>query len=143
VIVRRGLRRWRRREKLRLLFDPACPICRAWVGLAVVLDIRQALLPTSFADHPSHRTSPGQDPADLHRDMVVIDQPGSLVSGRPALGALLRACPLLWPLAPLHWRPVWRPIATWHRQVVGAAASVPTVAAVRDTAPAPQKTAAK
>ena len=127
VMAKRALRRWRAREKLRVSYDPECSACRSWVGLAGMLDVRRALVPTV------------QDGDD--RDILVIRTGDRLASGRAALGVLIRACPLLSPLAVLRWRPLWRAATDMHDHGPSSIPSqIPTPSP--DTAPAPRKAAA-
>ena len=120
-----------RARELTVLYDDACPLCRAARGW---LEPQPAFLPLRFiaaASARARRLYPALDPADTLKDITVVDDAGRVYRGPKAWvmclwatrahreRAITLAQPSLWPLA--------KRFVAWvstHRDQLGGVGSV-------------------
>jgi predicted DCC family thiol-disulfide oxidoreductase YuxK len=90
---------------LRVLFDGACPRCRASMALLTAADPDQSIEPIDLTAVDVSTVSPGLTRAACMESMHAVDQAGKVTAGFDACRALATWLPLFWPLAVVGWLP--------------------------------------
>jgi predicted DCC family thiol-disulfide oxidoreductase YuxK len=86
-------------ERLIVLFDGGCPLCRRSVRLLRTLDWLGALQFVDGTDATAReRIAPGLTEAALLVEMYVIDERGALFGGYEGYLRIARVVPLMWPI---------------------------------------------
>jgi len=96
-----------------VLYDGQCRFCRSQIGILKRLDWWDQLQFTSLHDPSVPVDFPEIPPAQLHQEMVVINQQGVARGGADAVRYLSRRLPPLWPLAMLLHIPGSLPLWRW------------------------------
>lgn len=110
-----------------VLFDGECRFCRGQIAMLRRLDFGGRLRFVSLHDPEVGRDFPELPPADLMRQMYVVDTSGAARGGAEAVRYLSRRLPPLWPLAlPLHvpgslplWSALYRLVARHRYRIAG------------------------
>ena len=110
-----------------VLYDGQCRFCRSQIAMLRRLDFGGRLRFVSLHDPEVGRDFPELLPADLMRQMYVVDTSGAARGGAEAVRYLSRRLPPLWPLAlPLHvpgslplWSALYRLVARHRYRIAG------------------------
>jgi predicted DCC family thiol-disulfide oxidoreductase YuxK len=79
-----------------VLYDGACPKCRASMAVMAAADADRALAPVDLTAVDVTRINPALTPEACLRSMHVVPRDGRVVSGFDAVGAAARQLPLFW-----------------------------------------------
>ncbi len=90
---------------LRVLFDGACPRCRASMALITAADPDHVVEPIDLTERDVTSVDPGLNAADCLRLMHVVSKNGRITTGFEAVRSLAAALPLFWPLAAIAYVP--------------------------------------
>ena len=101
-----------------VLYDGQCRFCRGQMALLRRLDLTGRLQLTSLHDPAVARDFPEIPPAELMREMFVVDRQGQAHGGVQAWRILSRRIPLLWPAAVLLHIPGSLPAWNWLYQLI-------------------------
>ncbi len=94
---------------LRVLYDGACPFCRAEIEWLRRRDRRGRLVPEDISAPGFDASLYGLDPADVQRVLHVISADGKVVRRMEAVRAVYQVLGLGWLVAPTGW-PVLRAV---------------------------------
>jgi len=101
----RGLCTGPEQPGLRVLFDGACPRCRASMALLTAADPDRTLEPVDLTAVDVSTIHPGLTRAACMESMHVVSRTGKIQAGFDAVRAAFSWLPLFWPLAVIGWIP--------------------------------------
>jgi len=101
----RGLATGPNQPALRVLFDGACPRCRASMALISAADPDHVALPVDLTAVDVSSIHPGLTHADCMRSMHVVSRRGRVTAGFDAMRSLAAWLPIFWPLAMIGYLP--------------------------------------
>jgi predicted DCC family thiol-disulfide oxidoreductase YuxK len=101
----RGLVTGRSQPALRVLFDGACPRCRASMAVLTAADPGRVLDPVDLTAVDVFSIDPRLTRDDCTRSMHVVSRTGKITAGFDAMRNLAAWLPLFWPLAAVGFFP--------------------------------------
>ena len=101
----RSLVSGRDQPALRILFDGACPRCRASMALVTAADPDRVLEPIDLTAVDVETLHPGLTKKACMESMHVITRQGRVTVGFDAVWSIATWLPLFWPLAIIAWVP--------------------------------------
>ncbi len=101
----RGLVTGRAQPALRVLFDGACPRCRASMALVTAADPDRVIEPVDLTAIDVRSIHPSLTLEDCMRSMHVVSTSGRVTCGFDGVRSLTRWLPLFWPLAIVGYLP--------------------------------------
>jgi predicted DCC family thiol-disulfide oxidoreductase YuxK len=101
----RSLATGREQPALRVLFDGACPRCRASMALVTAADPDRVLEPIDLTAVDVEALHPGLTKKACMESMHVISRYGRVTAGFDGVRTLAAWLPLSWPLALIGWLP--------------------------------------
>jgi len=90
---------------LRVLFDGACPRCRASMALITAADPDHLVEPVDLTAVDVRSIHPSLKAGDCMRSMHVVSTSGRITTGFDAARSLAAGLPLFWPLAAIGYLP--------------------------------------
>jgi predicted DCC family thiol-disulfide oxidoreductase YuxK len=90
---------------MKVLFDGACPRCRASMALVTSADPDHVLEPIDLTAVAVEKVHPGLSREACMRSMHVVSRSGRVTAGFDAVRSLGAWLPLFWPLAVFAWLP--------------------------------------
>ena len=103
-----------------VLFDGQCRFCRANVGIIQRFDLRARLRFVPIQAAEAGQWTADIPPADILREMYVVDTTGRRRGGVDAVRYLSRHLPALWPLALILHVPGTRRLWGWLYRKIAA-----------------------
>jgi predicted DCC family thiol-disulfide oxidoreductase YuxK len=94
-----------RQPWLRVLYDGACPRCRASMALVTAADPDHVVEPVDLTAVEVSRVHPGLVREDCLRSMHVVSGSGQVAAGFEAMRAVAGRLPMFWPLAAVGFLP--------------------------------------
>jgi len=107
-----------RPERNVVLYDGQCRFCRGQMAMLRRLDWTGRLRLVSLHDPSVAREFPEIPPAELRREMFVVDRGGRAHAGAGGWRLLSRELPLLWPAAILLHLPGSLPVWDWLYRII-------------------------
>jgi predicted DCC family thiol-disulfide oxidoreductase YuxK len=101
----RGLTTGPGQPALRVLYDGACPRCRASVALITAADPDHLIEPIDLTAVDVGKVHPSLRREDCMRSMHAVSHGGEITRGSDAMRALAARLPLFWPLAAIGYLP--------------------------------------
>jgi len=101
----RGLATGTRQPSLRVLFDGACPRCRASMALVTAADPDHVIEPVDLTAVEVASIHPGLTREDCMRSMHVVSGAGRVTAGFDGMRSVASWLPLFWPLSLIGYVP--------------------------------------
>jgi predicted DCC family thiol-disulfide oxidoreductase YuxK len=101
----RGLVTGLNQPNLRVLYDGACPRCRASMALITAADPDRVVEPVDLTAVDVTRVDPRLTREDCMKSMHLVAENGRIRAGFDAVRSLAAALPLFWPLAAIGYFP--------------------------------------
>ena len=101
----RGLATGPSQPALRVLYDGACPRCRASMALITAADPDHVVEPVDLTAVDVGKVHPGLRREDCMRSMHVVSDDGRITAGFDAVRSVASRLPLFWPLAVIGYLP--------------------------------------
>jgi predicted DCC family thiol-disulfide oxidoreductase YuxK len=112
---------------LRVLFDGACPRCRASMALVTAADRDHVVEPVDLTAVDARSIHPSLTPADCLRSMHVVSRAGRVTAGFDGVRSLACRLPLFWPLALMAFLPgvAWLGRRVYNKIAAGRPRDIP------------------